>query len=173
MKIIPENKLNKGIHFPIIQGVPDDKKRNIFSKIFKFLTFRRKWKLKRDYILWCEYLKEYIFVPKGFVFDGASVPKALHSFLGPNGILLLGACPHDEGYRYRGLIHVREDRTLLFKPYTKHELDKIFFHLCKKESSLGIISAIATLALILFGWTGWLQARNNNNILTDDFPYLF
>ena len=39
-------------------------------------------------------------IPKGFKFDGASVPKFLGQFLSPVGVLLIGGLIHDYGYKY-------------------------------------------------------------------------
>ena len=173
MKVIYAHKINKSVHFPIVSAVPDIQVLTLYKNIIEFLTYRRTWKLQRDYVIWCDYLKEYIFIPKNFIFDGASVPKALYSFLSPNGILLLGACPHDFGYRYKGLIHIDNNGYLYYKRYSKSELDKMFRSMCKKESSLGAAVNIAYIGLFLFGFTGWLEARKNNCDLNKDFPNLF
>ena len=47
--------------------------------------------------------KNYI-IPKGFKFDGASVPKFLAQFLSPVGVLLIGGLIHDYGYKYETLL---------------------------------------------------------------------
>ena len=173
MKIVSLEKINKKLFFPTMRAVPSKTDLNTFQKIKKFLTDRREWEIREDYVIWCDYLQKYIFVPKGFIFDAASVPKALHSILGPIGILLLGSCPHDEGYRYGGFIHVNEDGSLYFKEYTKKEIDNVFFSMCKKESSLGLVSRTATASLTLFGFVAWNNARKNNCNINKDFPGLF
>ena len=43
-------------------------------------------------------------IPKGFKFDGASVPKFLGQFLSPVGVLLIGGLIHDYGYKYETLL---------------------------------------------------------------------
>ena len=43
-------------------------------------------------------------IPKGFKFDGASVPKFLGQFLSPVGVLLIGGLMHDYGYKYETLL---------------------------------------------------------------------
>ena len=42
---------------------------------------------------------EYV-MPKGFTFDGASIPKFLRSFFSPVGVLLMGGLVHDYMYKY-------------------------------------------------------------------------
>lgn len=109
-----------------------------------------------DYILWAECIKKYIIIPKGFIFDGASVPKILHSLLGPTGLLLLGACPHDFGYRYHGLIVADEDScSITFKRYAKHQLDLVFQNLCQLESSVVTSAWLAEKAVQWFGDSSW------------------
>lgn len=45
-----------------------------------------------------------IIVPRGFVTDGASVPRALWWLLSPFGVLLEGGLVHDFGYQYGYLL---------------------------------------------------------------------
>ena len=45
---------------------------------------------------------EYV-IPKGFQFDGASIPKFLHTWLSPTGVLLMGGLVHDYAYKYATL----------------------------------------------------------------------
>ena len=42
-------------------------------------------------------------IPAGFKFDGASIPKFLHTFLSPVGVLLMGGLIHDYAL---SLIHI-------------------------------------------------------------------
>jgi len=66
-----------------------------------FIHFqRRKWEITEDYYLYMPELKEILFIPTGFIFDGASVPRAFWPILNPTGILLVGSLFHDFGYRY-------------------------------------------------------------------------
>ena len=173
MKIITLDKLNKKLFFPTVRAIPSKTNLSILQKINKFLTDRREWEVREDYVIWCDYLQKYIFVPKGFIFDAASIPKIFHSILGSVGILLLGSCPHDEGYRYGGFVHVNPDGTLFFKEYPKKEIDNVFVSLCQKESSLGAVVKIAKLIFILFGSIAWKNARKNNHNINKDFPGLF
>ena len=40
----------------------------------------------------------------GFQFDGASIPKFLHPFFSPVGVLLMGGLVHDYAYKYETLL---------------------------------------------------------------------
>lgn len=173
-KKVDMEKVNKNLVFPIVQGVPDKKITNIFYKIIKLLFHRRKWLIIEDYVIWSNVLKAYIFVPKGFIFDGASIPKLLHSILGPTGELLLGSCPHDEGYTYGGLLIVDEKvGTLTFVYLPKSVLDEIFKDLCLRENNLGLTTNIAKFMLTVFGNIAWKKCRKKCRTVKNDFPELY
>ena len=53
-------------------------------KIWLFVS--RKWEIVKDFHYNVEGID--LVIPKGFVFDGASVPKFMHTWLSPMGILL-------------------------------------------------------------------------------------
>ena len=167
--------LNKGIHFPIQQPIyTPTPKRNLLQKFVNFITYRRKFKIRADYILWVPSLNRFIFIPEYFVYDGASVPKILNGIFNPTGMLLLGACPHDFGYRYQGLFFVNPStREIQFSTFSKPQLDEIFKDLCIHESKMKAASTVATFTLSLFGFLGWRENRKANNVLRKDFPELF
>lgn len=168
-------KLSKEIHFPIIQAVyRQTPKRNWWSKLTNFITYRRKFKVRIDYILWCPSLSKFIFVPSYFVYDGASVPKILNGIFNPTGMLLLGALPHDFGYRYQGLFLVNPDtKEIEFSAFSKKQLDIIFKDLCIYESKMKAASSVATFTLKIFGFMSWKEHVKNSNTPQKDFPQLF
>lgn len=174
MKKVILGKLTKECHFPKIQPIVQENPKGFFRKMKLFFTFRRKFYVLEDYIVWSEYLQEWIFIPANFIFDGASVPKILNSLYQSTGMLFFGASVHDFGYRYKLLIHVDKITGSVFlRKYTKKELDKIFDHLCTFESGLPTASKGATLGLTLFGWLGWNENRKNEKSLYRDFPEIF
>ena len=128
MKILDTAGFTKEIHFPIARAVYKvPPKRTWYQKIVKFLVYRRWSEIMSDYVLWVPVLDSYIFIPTAFLSDGASVPKILNSLFNTNGMLLLGAWPHDFGYRYKCLILVDEITGELYtRSFTKTELDEIF-----------------------------------------------
>lgn len=175
MKKIDLSKLTKEIHFPVTQAIyTPTPKRSWWRKLVNFVTYRRKFKFRQDYILWCPFLSQYIFIPNYFIFDGASVPKVLNGLFNPTGMLLLGAGPHDLGYRYKGLILVNQATSeLFFQVFTKSQLDKIFKSLCIHESKMKAASSAATFVLRSFGYLGWRENRKKNSNLFKDFPELY
>jgi hypothetical protein len=172
MKTINLSLYSNKIHFPVTQALPTEISTNFFKELWNFVTFRRKFKVREDYCLYIPSLDIWIFVPAYFIFDGASVPKILNGLYSPTGMLLLGALPHDFGYRYKGLFHVISGR-LKFVPYTKNELDSLFQTLCGYESGMTKASAVATFTLGVAGFLGWRENRKRNCNLRIDFPELF
>jgi len=175
MRILDTAGFSKEIHFPISRAVYKvPPQRNWYQKIVKFLTYRRWDEVIIDYILWIPALNSYIFIPASFLSDGASVPKALNGLFSTNGMLLLGALPHDFGYRYKCLILVNEMTGELYtKSFTKSELDEVFESLCVWESGFKKASTLAKYTLTVAGFIGWNENRKANHVLNVDFPGLF
>jgi len=173
MKRINLNSCSNELHFPITQALPTEIVTGFFKRVWNFSTYKRKFKVRKDYCLYVPSISKWIFIPKYFVFDGASVPKFLNWLYNPTGMLLLGATPHDFGYRYKGLIHIDHKGKLNFVSYTKKELDKIFGNLCSYESGMPTASNVATKTLGFVGFIGWKQNRKINHVLEKDFPELF
>jgi len=173
MKVLNLSLCTGDLHFPIVQALPTEIEKNPIKRLFKFMTYRRKWKIQEDYCLWVPSLAVWIFIPQFFVFDGASVPKILNNLYSPTGMLLLGAAPHDFGYRYEGLMQVDYRGCINFVPYTKKELDDIFDSLCAYESGMPKASKVATVTLSAVGFLGWNENRKANHVLMSDFPELF
>lgn len=69
----------------------------------------RQFRILEDFSFW-EYL-----VPAGFVFNGASVPKAFWNIVSPTGLLFLPAIVHDFAY---------QNGYLLLKDGSKRKLDR-------------------------------------------------
>ena len=175
MRIIDMTTVTKEIHFPDTRAVykPPPPK-TWYPNLFRFFTYRRWFEVRKDYILWVPVLQAYIFIPNTFLFDGASVPKILNSLFSPTGMLLLGALPHDFGYRYECLMLVDPMTGELYvRNFTKKELDLLFRYLCTYESGLNKASAVAEFTLSFAGYIGWRQNRKADKDLEYDFPGLF
>ncbi|MCP3683311.1 MAG: hypothetical protein GY861_11535 [bacterium] len=165
------NPLTKEPHFPIIRAVLNPIKG--WRKLFSIFTYSRKWEVMEDYFLWSDSLQRYIFIPKGFIYDAASVLKLLKSIYSGVGILFMGSGPHDFGYRYNGLLTVNKKFEVIFLPCTKFELDKIFNGLCIEENKLPIGTSLATGMLLIAGYPSWWKHRRKNKNANADFPELF
>ena len=78
-------------------------------KLWVFGT--RHWEVVKDFHY--SFSGQDFVIPKGFKFDGASVPKFLAQFLSPVGVLLIGGLIHDYGYKYETLF--KKDGTTLVR----------------------------------------------------------
>ena len=84
---------------PHLQPVPIRTKGKGFWKgIIMWLTSTRNWTITKDWKYKIDG-NEYV-IPKGFQFDGASIPKFLRTFFSPVGVLLIGGLVHDYMYKY-------------------------------------------------------------------------
>lgn len=89
----------------------------------------RKWKLRKQYVFYDELLHRLIVIPAGFIFDLASIPRALWTFISPADLGEIGALLHDWIYRHRGDIPyplAPDSMVLDPKPYTRGEADDLF-----------------------------------------------
>ena len=90
-----------------------------------------RWKLTKDWSIYG------YTVPKGFEFNGASVPKSLQWIVSPDGVLLVPSILHD--YMYINAID------------TKAKADYLFFKLCLKSKVNLPLSLIAYLGVSIVG----------------------
>ena len=83
------------------------KGKGFWTAIMLWFFGTRHWEITKDFHYSLN--GEKFIIPKGFKFDGASVPKFLAQFLSPVGLLLIGGLIHDYGYKYETLL--RKDKT--------------------------------------------------------------
>ena len=165
-------QFTKTIHFPVVQAIPTPPV-PWYKKLFSvFIGERRQWEIMEDYVIWSNFLQVFIFIPKGFIYDGASVPKLLNSIYSPVGSLFLGSGPHDLGYRYEGLLLINTDGYIFFKKYSRKELDHAFQDFCALESHLNSSSYFATTLLHIVGIPTWRNHRKQIHDIHKDFPNL-
>lgn len=133
-------------------------------KLFRWITSIREWELLENW----HYVyqgHEYV-IPKGFVFDGASIPRLLWVFLSPTGLLLIPGLIHDYGYRYQYLWEVDKDSPTGYKKSLEmrnhKEWDKLFHEVSKEVNEMAIISGLAYVALWVFGGFAWASNRRKS-----------
>lgn len=93
----------------------------------------RQWQLMEDY-----HSPAGVVVPKGFITDGATIPKPLWAFMRPEGYLFEAAILHDYLYQDRKEIRVEADY---------HLYSVAVMYGCPKWKARA-----AYLAVRLFGW---------------------
>ena len=67
--------------------------KGFWGAIWMWITGTRHWELADSW--YYEINGEEYMIPAGFKFDGASIPKFLHTWLSPTGVLLMGGLVHD------------------------------------------------------------------------------
>ena len=98
-------------------------------------------------------------IPKGFKFDGASVPKFLAQFLSPVGVLLIGGLIHDYGYKYETLL-LKNGKTIGIR--SQQWMDKTFRDINIEVNGFYFLNYLAYWALRLGGWVAWNKHRKIN-----------
>lgn len=139
---------------PVLQPVEiPTNGRGVLSAIWVWVGKSRKWVVAEDFHYSINDVK-YV-IPAGFVFDGASVPKFLHTLLSPTGILLLGGLVHDYGYRFQCL---QLDTGEHEPKYSQKHFDKIFRDINIQVNGFKTINYVSYLMLRMFGFFAW---KNN------------
>ena len=124
------------------------KGKGFFKGIWMWLMGVRQWEISSDFEFTLKG-EEYV-IPKGFQFDGASVPKFLAMWLSPTGVLLMGGLVHDYLYKYATLMGKKEPRV-----YTQKEADEIFRDICIEVNGFKVMNYLAYVSLRAAGFMAW------------------
>lgn len=151
---------------PCISPVPFDSDCGYVKRIIRWLFYTRRWQMDKDWYF-VLFNGDTILIPKGFQFDGASIPKLFRSLLSPTGILFIPGIIHDYAYKHNRLVGVgpqKEGKVPIF-PYQdkagKLYWDYIFRRVGNQVCKLYVIPFITWLALILFGFFAWYKHRRS------------
>ena len=117
----------------------------------------RHWEVVKDFNYSIN--KQNFVIPKGFKFDGASVPKFLAQFLSPVGVLLIGGLIHDYGYKYETLL-LKNGKTIGIR--SQQWMDKTFRDINIEVNGFYFLNYLAYWALRLGGWVAWNKHRKVN-----------
>jgi hypothetical protein len=121
----------------------------------------RTWEIAKDWNYTLGGVK-YV-IPKGFVFDGASVPKFLASWLSPVGVLLVGGLVHDYGYKYETLYTKdKGDWKDNCGWKTQKDMDIIFRDINIEQNGFHFLNYLAYWALRIGGFAAWNGHRKRN-----------
>ena len=134
------------------------KDKGFWSAVIMWLLGGRRWEISKDFVYELNGVK-YV-IPKGFTFDGASVPKFLATFLSPVGVLLLGGLIHDYAYKYAALKPALQKSSLLV--LNQKQADKIFRDINIEINGFYFLNYLAYWALRLGGWLAWNGHRKRN-----------
>jgi hypothetical protein len=117
----------------------------------------RHWEIAKDFHYSINE-KDFI-IPKGFKFDGASVPKFLGQFLSPVGVLLIGGLVHDYGYKYETLL-LKNKKTIGVKD--QKWMDETFRDINIEVNGFYLLNYLAYWALRIGGFVAWNKHRKVN-----------
>jgi hypothetical protein len=147
----PKQKFSyKGM--PHIKPLPiKTKGKGFWKAIVMWLLSTRNWELTQD---WKYNLDgtDYV-IPKGFTFDGASIPKFLRTFFSPVGVLLIGGLVHDYMYKYTHCKPVSAKGALLVVDQKK--ADQIFRDINIVVNGFYTMNYLAYWSLRIGGFVAW------------------
>ena len=154
-----DNRVNfKYKEFPNMKPIPiATKGKGFWGALILWMFGSRHWEVVKDFNYSING-KNFI-IPKGFKFDGASVPKFLGQFLSPVGVLLIGGLIHDYGYKYETLL-LKNRKTIGIK--TQKWMDETFRDINIEVNGFYFLNYLAYWALRLGGFVAWNKHRNIN-----------
>ena len=127
------------------------KDKGFFKGILLWLLGTRHWEIAEDFEYELNDIKYTI--PAGFKFDGASIPKFLHPFLSPVGVLLMGGLVHDYAYKYATLLEINKSDTL--GTISQKRADEIFRDINIGVNGFYLMNYLAYWSLRLGGFMAW------------------
>ena len=132
--------------------------KGFWGAIWMWITGTRHWELAED---WHYEIggEEYV-IPAGFKFDGASIPKFLHTWLSPTGVLLMGGLVHDYAYKYETLLRKYGKETM--GVLTQKKADEIFRDINIEQNGFHFLNYLAYWALRIGGFMAWNGHRKVN-----------
>jgi len=131
------------------------KGKGFFRMILMWLLGGRHWEIAEDFNY--EINGEKFVIPAGFKFDGASIPKFLHTFLSPVGVLLMGGLVHDYAYKYETLLKINKAETM--GVLTQKKADQIFRDINIEINGFYLMNQLAYYSLRLGGFLAWRKHR--------------
>ena len=138
------------------------KDKGFWRGIFLWLLTVRQWEIYEDFYFTLE--GEDYKIPKGFQFDGASVPKFLAMWLSPTGVLLMGGLVHDYGYKYSTLM--KKDGTNIGLKNQAY-MDKRFRDICIEVNGFKFLNYLAYWALAVVGFLAWNKHKRNGTHINE------
>ena len=132
------------------------KGKGFWGGVWTWIMVTRTWEITKDWRYELNGVK-YV-IPKGMIFDGASVPKFFRSWLSPMGVLLIGGLVHDFGYKYSALLKGNKKSA---EVHNQKELDQIFRDINIDVNGFRVLNYVAYYALRLGGFIAWNGHRKN------------
>ena len=155
-----DNRVNfKYKDYPVMRPIRiATKGKGFFKMILMWILGTRHWEIAEDFEYELNGTK-YV-IPSGFKFDGASIPKFLHTFLSPVGVLLLGGLVHDYAYKYETLLCKNKKDTIGI--ISQKKADQIFRDINIEINGFYFMNYLAYWSLRLGGFMAWNKHRKVN-----------
>lgn len=140
--------------------------KGFFGAFWLWLIGTRHWEVTKDFHF--SLGKDNFVIPKGFQFDGASVPKFLSAWLSPVGVLLIGGLVHDYAYKYQTLLlkgkknvgpWLVDQKT---DKLTQKQADVIFRDINIEQNGFVVMNYLAYWALRVGGFVAWNGHRKRD-----------
>ena len=155
-----DNRVNfKYADYPLMKPIRiATKNKGFFKMILMWIFGVRHWEIAKDFEF--ELNSNKYVIPAGFKFDGASIPKFLHMFLSPVGVLLIGGLVHDYAYKYQTLLKSNKIDTI--GNITQKRADEIFRDINIEINGFFLMNYLAYWSLRLGGFVAWNKHRKVN-----------
>ena len=135
--------------------------KGFWGAIWMWLMSTRNWEVAEDWEFRIE--GDWYVIPAGFTFDGASIPKFLHTWLSPTGVLLMGGLVHDFAYKYETLLKKSKKKTI--GTITQKKADLIFRDINIEQNGFHLLNYLAYWALRIGGFVAWNGHRKRNETI--------
>ncbi len=132
--------------------------KGFWGAIWMWLMGTRHWEVADDWAF--RIGGEGYIIPQGFQFDGASIPKFLHTWLSPTGVLLMGGLVHDYAYKYETLLRSGQKETM--GVIDQKKADEIFRDINIEQNGFHFLNNLAYWALRIGGFMAWNGHRKRN-----------
>ena len=140
------------MNMPVLKPIPFPKNMGMLELLTKYT---RKWEIYEDYLLDIPGHPT-IVIPKGFVYDGASIPKIFRNLISPVGCLLIPGTVHDFGYFYNTLLCIKDGvvNTYMWGA-GKDTFDSLFLEIADYANGIHKINKMAYFSVKYFGGSAW------------------
>ncbi len=146
-------------------SIPTKNQDSVYKKWLIYFYSVRKWKLMENWkyeLVADDGKSNTIIIPKGFVFDGASIPRIFWFFLSPIGLLLIPALIHDYGYKYNQLWTIENGKPVAYmKEAGQKYWDNLFKYVGNNVNNIIVVNTIARFAVGIAGKKTFDGYRDN------------
>lgn len=146
-------------NMPVIQPVPIKTKGLPWSKaLWVWLTSQRKWVFVNSwYMPFCDVR---LYVPRGYVFNGASVPRLFWWLFSPSGLLFIPSVFHDMAYT-RGYVLMERDGDIDKGIVDRNGADTLFMDVGIEVNGLPWIHKFIRAVLFVFAGLAWQRCEKS------------